>query len=328
MDGAGGAADSETGHEDDRTEGGSSGGPGSGGKLLAVSDLHISYAENRSVVQALRPHSENDWLLVAGDISERLADIAIVLRLLTQRFAQVIWVPGNHDLWSSSTGDDQMRGVARYDLLVALCRELGVLTPEDPYPLWHGSGGPVRIAPLFLLYDYTFRPPGTSTKEEGLAYAYRTGVVCNDEFRLHPDPYPSREAWCQDRVALTQQRLDECDPSVPLVLVNHYPLVREPTRILRYPEFAQWCGTSATADWHTRYRVAAAVYGHLHIPRTTWHDGVRFEEVSLGYPREWGARPTAPVLPREILPGVKDGIANGRGGDGSETGKAAMAAGS
>ncbi|MYU48090.1 hypothetical protein GTV15_15710, partial [Streptomyces sp. SID7803] len=27
-------------------------------------------------------------------------------------------------------------------------------------------------------------------------------------------------------------------------------------------------------------------YGHLHIPRTTWYDGVRFEEVSVGYPRE------------------------------------------
>jgi hypothetical protein len=28
------------------------------------------------------------------------------------------------------------------------------------------------------------------------------------------------------------------------------------------------------------------VYGHLHIPRTIVHDDVRFEEVSLGYPRE------------------------------------------
>jgi hypothetical protein len=32
------------------------------------------------------------------------------------------------------------------------------------------------------------------------------------------------------------------------------------------------------------------VYGHLHIPRTTVHDGVRFDEVSLGYPRQWRRR--------------------------------------
>ncbi len=327
MDGPGGAAESETEQEDGRPEGRPPGGDGAGGRLLAVSDLHFSHPENRAIVQALRPRSDVDWLLVAGDVSERLADIAVVLRLLAKRFARVVWVPGNHDLWSSTTGDDRLRGVARYDLLVELCRELGVLTPEDPYPVWHGSGGPVRIAPLFLLYDYTFRPPDTETKEEGLAYAYRTGIVCNDEFRLHPDPYPSRDAWCRDRVALTQQRLDACDPSIPLVLVNHYPLVREPTRILRYPEFAQWCGTSATADWHTRYPVKAVVYGHLHIPRTTWHDGVRFEEVSLGYPREWGARPNPPVLPREILPEASGDGETGRGGGSSKTGQSALTAG-
>jgi hypothetical protein len=44
------------------------------------------------------------------------------------------------------------------------------------------------------------------------------------------------------------------------------------------------------------------VYGHLHIPRVTWYDGVRFEEVSLGYPREWGRRGTRPAGPRQILP--------------------------
>ena len=39
-----------------------------------------------------------------------------------------------------------------------------------------------------------------------------------------------------------------------------------------------------------RFRAVAAVYEHLYIPRTTHYDGVRFEEVSLGYPREWRAR--------------------------------------
>ena len=86
------------------------------------------------------------------------------------------------------------------------------------------------------------------------------------------------------------------------MLVNHYPLVREPTRVLRYPEFAQWCGTDRTADWHLRFRAAAVVYGHLHIPRTTWHDGVRFEEVSLGYPREWQPRGPVPDPVRTIHP--------------------------
>lgn len=271
------------------------------GKLLAVSDLHVAYPENRQIVQRLRPESGEDWLLVAGDVGERVADIEWALRTLRDRFAVVVWAPGNHELWTPRDDPVQLRGEQRYRHLVELCRQIGVVTPEDPYLVWDGDGGPVTVAPLFLLYDYTFRPPGTSTKEEGLAYAYETGIVCTDEVLLHPDPYPTRDAWCRARVAETEARLAAVG-GAPTVLVNHFPLVREPTRILRYPEFAQWCGTELTADWHIRFNAVAAVYGHLHIPRTTHHDGVRFEEVSLGYPREWRRRGAVPDPVRQILP--------------------------
>ena len=140
----------------------------------------------------------------------------------------------------------------------------------------------------------------TSTKAEALDLAYRTGVIGADERHLHPDPYPSREAWCQARIDATLPRLAALGPALPTILVSHFPLTREPTRILRYPVFAQWCGTTRTADWHLRYNAAAVVYGHLHIPRVTWYDGVRFEEVSLGYPREWRRRGTEPDGPRHI----------------------------
>lgn len=214
----------------------------------------------------------------------------------------MIWVPGNHELWSLSTDPVQLRGRARYRYLVSMCRRLGVLTPEDPFPVWRGAGGPAVIVPLFLLYDYTFRPAGAVSKAEALAQAYESGVVCTDEAVLHPDPYPSREAWCQARVKETERRLMALRPGLPTVLVNHFPLVREPTSVLHYPEFAQWCGTDQTADWHLRFRALAVVYGHLHIPSTAWYDGVRFEEVSLGYPAELETRVDRPRELRQILP--------------------------
>lgn len=272
------------------------------GSLLAVSDQHIGMAENRSLTESLRPAHEDDWLIVAGDVAEKFEDIEWALRLLAGRFACVLWAPGNHELWTPRDDTVQLRGQERYEALVALCRDLGVTTPEDPYALWPGPEGPVAVAPLFVLYDYTFRAPGTSTKEESLAYAHRTGVVCTDEYLLHPDPYPGREDWCRERVALTERRLAAHDPQIPLVLATHWPLVREPTEVLHYPEFAQWCGTELTADWHRRFNVAAVVYGHLHIPRRTVYDGVRFEEVSLGYPREWRKRGHPHGLLRQILP--------------------------
>jgi 3',5'-cyclic AMP phosphodiesterase CpdA len=260
-------------------------------RLRAVSDLHVGHRDNRPVVDGLRPGSPDDWLIVCGDVAESTDAIVDTLTGLRERFATVIWVPGNHELWTRTKDPVPLRGVPRYEYLVDACRGVGVLTPEDPFPVWTGAGGPVRVAPLFLLYDYTFRAPGTATKDESLEYAYRTGVVCTDEHLLHPDPYPSRDEWCRARVAATERRLAaEASPDVPYVLVNHWPLVREPTRVLHYPEFAQWCGTELTADWHTRFPTAAVVYGHLHIPRSTVYDGVPFEEVSLGYPREWRRR--------------------------------------
>ncbi|WP_328563820.1 metallophosphoesterase [Streptomyces coelicoflavus] len=277
-------------------------GAGAPGKLWAISDLHIGYEENRALVERMHPESGDDWLLVAGDVAETVADVRWALGTLADRFRRVVWVPGNHELWTHPRDPVALRGVARYEHLVEMCRELGVTTPEDPYPVWEGAGGPAVVAPLFLLYDYSFLPPGCATKADGLEYAHGTGVVCTDEYLLHPDPYPSRGAWCRARVAETERRLAGIPADLPVIPVNHYPLHRHPTDVLWYPEFAMWCGTSLTADWHRRFRVDTMVYGHLHIPRTTWHEGVRFEEVSVGYPREWRKRSGPPGRLRPILP--------------------------
>ena len=275
---------------------------GSSGRLLAVSDLHVAHPENRAIVEQMRPTSDADWLIVCGDVSEAIADVEWALGLLSRRFAQVLWTPGNHELWALPGDPIELRGEQRYLHLVEICRRIGVLTPEDPYPVWQGDGAPLTIAPLFLLYDYSFGRNIAPTKTQSLALAHRAGVVCSDEYLLHPDPYVTRDEWCHTRVRHTEARLESCDEEIPIVMINHFPLIDQPTRVLRHPEFAQWCGTTRTGDWHCRFKTAAVVYGHLHIPRTTWHDGVRFEEVSLGYPREWRHRGHGRDLPRLIMP--------------------------
>jgi 3',5'-cyclic AMP phosphodiesterase CpdA len=237
-------------------------------------------------------------------VAEKAADVEWALGTLARRFARVIWVPGNHELWTHPKDPVELRGVERYDALVRICRNLGVLTPEDPFPTWTGFGGPVTVAPLFLLYDYTFRLPGSEDAEQALKVARAAGVVATDEFHLHPDPYPDRIAWCHARVAAAAARLAALPAGTRTVLVNHWPLTRLPTLVLRHPEFAIWCGTELSADWHVRFRAAAVVYGHLHIPRTTYEDGVRFEEVSIGYPREWKRHQHRRGLLREVLPAV------------------------
>jgi hypothetical protein len=279
--------------------------PGAGqGALVAISDLHVEATDNRHFVESMRPVHDEDWLIVCGDVGEIMSDVEWALTTLAERFERVIWVPGNHELWTSPADEVQLRGDARYRHIVRRCQDLGIATPEDPYPVWSGPGGPVVVAPLFTLYDYSFGVNVAPTKRESLALAHEAGIVCSDELVLHPDPYESREQWCKERVALTEERLTEMAAGgLPSVLVSHFPMLAELTAPLTHPEFAQWCGTVATADWHTRFRAEAVVYGHLHIPRSTVHDGVRFEEVSLGYPlqrKRWGNRR---AVPRRIVPG-------------------------
>ncbi|MDT9592372.1 metallophosphoesterase [Nocardioides zeae] len=261
--------------------------------LLAVGDLHVRHPENADVVAGLAPRHPDDWLLVAGDVAETTDVVLATLASLADRFAQVVWTPGNHELWTHPHDPDQRRGVERYEHLVERCRELGVLTPEDEYARWSAPEGDLLVAPLFLLYDYSFRDPGTSAAQ-ALSAARSARQYLSDQFLLQPDPHPDRPAWCHDRVATTEARLAAlraAEPTAGLVTVSHYPLAEEPTRAVASHHLRLWCGTRLTADWHRRFAVDVAVYGHLHIPRTTRVDGVRFEEVSLGYPRErqrWG----------------------------------------
>ncbi|WP_027133356.1 metallophosphoesterase family protein [Geminicoccus roseus] len=273
-------------------------------RLLAISDLHLGSPTNRDALAELGDYPE-DWLIVAGDVAESFQRIGDGLAALRRRFAKVIWVPGNHELWSLPGIEGELRGEARYQGLVDLARAQDVLTPEDPWPIWHGEGGPVRIVPIFTLYDYSFAPPGLAPAEV-IAWAGETNIHPVDEVLLHPDPHPNRVAWCRDRLARTEARLAALEPGLPSILVSHWPLREDLVRIPRVPRFAPWCGTTATRHWPERFGAIACVYGHLHVRGRRWLDGIRFEEVSLGYPRQWQPERGMAAYVRQILPLVAE----------------------
>ncbi len=268
-------------------------------KLLAISDLHVGHRDNRHALDELPDHG-GDWLIVAGDVGERPEHLVAALDVLTDRFAQVIWTPGNHDLWCPPDAD-RTRGQARYDELVAICRDYSVATPEDPYLAWPGDP-PTVVVPMFLLYDYSFRPADVSGAD-ARAWAREEGVLSADERLLSPDPWPSVPAWCHARCDATQARLAALPADTHTVLVNHWPLRYDLAVPPRIPRFSIWCGTSRTQDWARRHRARVVVSGHLHLRTTLWRDGVRFEEVSLGYPRDWRRERGIAAYFRDVLPG-------------------------
>ncbi|MEM9523976.1 MAG: metallophosphoesterase [Pseudomonadota bacterium] len=82
-------------------------------RLWAISDLHITHQANRAALDDMPVHAD-DWLILAGDVGDRPEHLEHALRVLTPRFRQIVWVPGNHDLWTLLNGKDGLRGVPHY----------------------------------------------------------------------------------------------------------------------------------------------------------------------------------------------------------------------
>ena len=279
-------------------------------RLYAIGDVHLSYKLNAEAIAELEPHLE-DGLILCGDVGETAQHLHLAFSIAAACFKYVFWVPGNHELYTlpspDENGQDRLRGQAKYEECVQIARQYRIRTPEDPYMLWTGEGGPCIIALMFTLYDYSFRPADVA-RERALEWAAEKDIVATDESLLHNDPYPSRDAWCEALVAATEKRLQKAQGSgAKTVLVNHWPLREDLVWIPRIPRFSLWCGTKATESWHQKYNAKVVVTGHLHVRRTDWIDGVRFEECSLGYPKQWeDARKSGKDINsmlREILPG-------------------------
>ncbi|MED5373356.1 MAG: metallophosphoesterase [Myxococcota bacterium] len=271
-------------------------------RIWAISDLHIGYKANREALLELPSHPQ-DMVLLVGDIGETLEQLRYCLDVFQERFGAVVWVPGNHELWTHRSCESKLRGRARYHRLVRLCQARGVITPECPYRPIEGHPG-LWLVPLFVGIDYSMGPQGMDP-DQARKWAWEEHIVSTDERLWHPDPYPDLQSWCAARVQSTERRMEaELPPEARTLLVGHWPLRRDLVRLpQRVARFTPWCGTRLTEQWHRRFRAQVVVSGHLHMRATDWRDGVRFEEVALGYPRHWHQGVGVSSYVRQILPG-------------------------
>ena len=271
-------------------------------RLFAISDLHLDHGVNGRALEEMPNHGD-DWLILGGDLCTKGQHLESALASLSTRFAKLFWVPGNHELWTSKEGGSFLKGQAKYLHLVDIARSFGVHTPEDPFVVWPGDGS--LIAPLFIPYDYSFRPDQVPL-EKAIDWAMESGVLCNDERLLDPEPYAGMPEWCEARLAYSQARLSEAGNRGPKILINHFPLRQDLVRLeiprRPIPRFSIWCGTRATEDFHRNYGACVVISGHLHMRATDYRDGVRFEEVSLGYPQHWNQAKGMAYYLREIKP--------------------------
>lgn len=253
--------------------------------IYAISDLHVANGITQNALIDL-PEYKNDWLVIAGDIGETEKHLEFALSVLVKKFKKIIWTPGNHDLWTFPLNNFSFKGVEKYNKLVSICHKYGASTPDDEYLIYKNDGKSYCIAPVMTLYDYSFKPDYVQNGYEK-EWAAESGVICADEDLLYPFPYKSVSEWCNARCKYTEARLKEIKENATIILINHYPLLKELGKIYTYPRFSIWCGTTQTQKWLDEFNIKVVVYGHLHIRSTKIINGVRHEEVSLGYPQDW-----------------------------------------
>ena len=182
-------------------------------RVFCISDLHADIPTNMRWVEALPSFPPRSALIVAGDVATANAVTRRALLLLKERFEEIFWVPGNHELWlpaaNPKTGhnDATLRGYPDDSLgkllsLIDLCVECGVRVGPTTLPGTPGTsdgGGTdatsvkkkkkgtadVVVVPVLGWYDDAFAeklrasanndgpPSGRSSRD---AYAHYTEV--------------------------------------------------------------------------------------------------------------------------------------------------------
>jgi predicted MPP superfamily phosphohydrolase len=100
-----------------------------GGKELRVwslSDLHCDNHSNLRWIEAWPTRKSRDTfdvLIVAGDISSKLDVLQKTLAVLQTKYDEVLFVPGNHELWVSSRIAKLERcSIQKFLDVMALCK--------------------------------------------------------------------------------------------------------------------------------------------------------------------------------------------------------------
>ncbi len=96
-------------------------------RVFALSDVHTDFSGNRAWLQAIPSDQYNDSVLIlAGDVSHNLDRIDATLECLLRKFAEVFFVPGNHELWIH--GEESINSLEKFWHLIQRCESIGVRT--------------------------------------------------------------------------------------------------------------------------------------------------------------------------------------------------------
>lgn len=238
-------------------------------RVFALSDIHVDYEVNAQWVEDLSSLDyRDDILILAGDVTHKLPKLASCLKAFVSRFARVLFVPGNHELWV--LGEDAERtSLQKFDDVMATVEDSGA----SMQPYWKDN---VLIAPLLGWYDYSFGKPS------------------DDLYRMWADYHACRwpENFEPEHVAAHFTRWNRrisAGGAARIITFSHFM-----PRLDLVPSFVPSrhrlldpvLGSTRLEQQLRQLKSDVHVYGHSHINRHVRIDGVTYINNAFGYPGE------------------------------------------
>ncbi len=263
-------------------------------RLVFVSDLHAEYQmEVCGLVAARARDLDADLLVVAGDVSPDIDLLGRCLNVLSSGAPRVLFLPGNHDLWTMDPVGQGPDSAQLYrDVLPELCHRVHV----DYLGLSSVVVGDVTFCGVTGWYDFSLRNPELDIPIESYESGRFQGVECADRrfFRwLRGGRRLSDREVSAWMVETLERQLDAAGEG-PKVVVTHFmpgatPLVA--TGVAEMDFVMGFLGDEHLG--HVADRAAGVVRylsGHWHRAFRTLRHGVTgdyvWEASPVGYPRE------------------------------------------
>ncbi len=246
-------------------------------RVFALSDVHIDYTENAKWIAGLSiAEYQDDVLILAGDVTDTLRMLDWCLGALAKRFKQVLFVPGNHDLWVIRDHREKNSFQKFHDVCAVVESSGASMRP------FYGPG--ISILPLLSWYDYSFGEPSQELRSIWMDYRacrWPAGYTDGDVAAYFATFNDGQVGHGGDKVITYSHflpRIDVMPGFIPCAGKLLYPILGSTRLDSQLRDLG--------ADIH--------VYGHSHVNRQVTIDGVSYINNAFGYPNE--TRLTSKVL--------------------------------
>ena len=250
-------------------------------RVFALSDVHADYPENLEWLLSINDlEYRHDVLILAGDISHDMLILRRVFKSLAGKFRDVLFVPGNHELWVAGVnGANGVNGVdepefrcslEKFYAVLKLCEEEGIRSTVCHY-------GGVSLIPLFSWYDFSFGEP-----DRHLLRAWRDFRACRWPRRL--DSVAAVSTYFLQKnlssLEISNEIVISCSHFLPRIDVMPAGIPEKRRKV--YPVL----GSTGLGEQVMRLNPDIHVYGHSHVNQLIELENTVYVNNAFAYPGE------------------------------------------